>query len=209
MLSDRAEEILERLWIEVVEQKGSPDIRLFRDNLAFKELLEQKYVTMEGKNPLTNKGLEEAERCVRRHRLAERLLVDLLNVKESLIHEVGCKFEHALQKGVEENVCILLGHPTTCPHGTPIPPGECCGRMRKKHESIILPLSEMKKRQRGKIVYLRTENKQMLNKIIAIGALPNTTVTLLQATPSYLIKIGNSQFAIDRDLAEQIHVRIL
>lgn len=209
MLSDRAEEILELLWIETVEQKQTLDINIFKDNDSFKELLEQKYVQQDGENILTAKGLLEAQQCIRRHRLAERLLVDVLKISKDLIHEAGCKFEHALHKGVEENVCILLGHPKTCPHGSQIPPGKCCAATKRKHESIIVPLSEMDKKQKGEIAYINTFNAQMLNKLMAIGALPGVVVTLLQKFPAYLIKIGHSQFAIDKTLAEQINVRLI
>lgn len=67
----------------------------------------------------------------------------------------------------------------------------------------------MGKRQKGKIAYIHTNNSQMLSKLMAIGALPGTSLVLLQRFPSYLIKIGHSQFAIDKSLAEQIHVRVI
>jgi DtxR family Mn-dependent transcriptional regulator len=81
---------------------------------------------------LKEKVKKEGEKIVRRHRLAERLLVDVLAMKKGLIHEVGCKFEHLILKEVEENVCTLLGHPKLCPHGKPIPRGRCCEKSAKE-----------------------------------------------------------------------------
>lgn len=208
-LSDRAQEILESLWIQVEEQGRTPDLMLLKDSVAFKELLEARYVTLEDKKILTPKGLEEGQLCVRRHRLAERLMADVIDLKGKFIHEAGCKFEHALHKGIEDNICILLGHPKFCPHGSAIPKGECCKAIRRRHESVILPLSELKKGQKGKIAYIHTEDQSLLKKIMAMGALPGSTITLVQAYPSYVFKTGHSRFAVDKDLAESIKVRLL
>ena len=207
-LSDRAQEILESLWVQIKEQGKVPDAILFKDNAGFKELLERKYVTLEDKNILTHKGLEEGRLCVRRHRLAERLMADVLDLKGKSIHEAGCKFEHALHKGIEDNICILLGHPKFCPHGTSIPIGDCCKEDRRKHESIILPLSDLKKGQKGKIAYIHADDKELLRKIMAMGALPGSSITLVQEFPSYVFKMGHSQFAVDKPLAENIQIRL-
>ncbi len=118
----------------------------------------------------------------------------------------GCKLEHILHKGLEDNICILLGHPETCPHGKPIPSGPCCRSRRRKFESVVMPLSEMKKGQRGKIAYIRTNDRETLRKIMAMGALPGSAVTLLLHFPSPVFQIGQSQFAIDKDMAEKIRV---
>jgi len=67
-------------------------------------------------------------------------------------------------------------------------------------------LAEMKKGQKGKIAYVRTNDRETLRKIMAMGALPGSTVTLLLHFPSPVFQIGESQFAIDRDMADKIHV---
>ncbi len=206
VLSERAEEILETLWLEIVENSRTPDLSLFRNDTAFKELLDQGYVTAGLGGKLTNKGTEEGKQCVRRHRLAERLFADVLQVKPGLVHEAGCRLEHMLHKGIEDNICILLGHPKTCPHGKPIPPGVCCQDKKHRFQSVIMPLSEMKKGQKGKIAYVHTSDREMLRKIMAMGALPGLAVTLLQQFPSPVFQIGESQFAVDQELADKIRV---
>src|ERR1700756_1635252 len=77
---------------------------------------------------LTPRGRDRAGSIIRRHRLAERLFTDSLAMdSESEIEQQACKFEHILSPGATDKICSFLGHPRTCPHGAPIPPGPCCG----------------------------------------------------------------------------------
>lgn len=205
-LPEKSEEILETLWLEIVENKKNPDISIFRDDSSIKELKENGYISRENPVSLTSKGIEEGRSCVRRHRLAERLLRDVLQVKSADIHEAGCRLEHILNRGLEDNICTLLGHPTTCPHGRAIPQGKCCTDKKRKPESLVLPLSQLKKGQKGKIAYIQTTNEEMLKRIMAIGALPGLSISLLHRFPSFVFKIGESQFAVDKELAEKIYI---
>ena len=76
---------------------------------------------------LTERGRQRAADIIRRHRLAERLFTDSLALdSESEIEQQACKFEHILSHEATEKICTFLGHPRTCPHGSPIPPGACC-----------------------------------------------------------------------------------
>ncbi|MGO9168051.1 MAG: metal-dependent transcriptional regulator [Candidatus Sulfotelmatobacter sp.] len=76
---------------------------------------------------LTPHGRERAGSIIRRHRLAERLFTDSLAMdSESEIEQQACKFEHILSPEATDKICKFLGHPRTCPHGAPIPPGMCC-----------------------------------------------------------------------------------
>ncbi len=70
---------------------------------------------------LTEAGHARAETMVRRHRLAERLLIDILGLDWADVHEEAHRFEHAISPRVEERILAVLGNPTTCPHGSPIP----------------------------------------------------------------------------------------
>jgi putative ABC transport system ATP-binding protein len=77
----------------------------------------------------TERGQQRARDVVRRHRLAERLFVQTLKVQnEAEIEQQACKFEHILSPETTDSICTFLGHPAACPHGSPIPPGECCER---------------------------------------------------------------------------------
>src|SRR5579863_1174070 len=89
---------------------------------------------------LTPRGRQRAADIIRRHRLAERLFTDSLAMdSESEIEQQACKFEHILSPEATDKICRFLGHPRTCPHGAPIPPGVCCGRFRSAN-----PASEQK-----------------------------------------------------------------
>jgi putative ABC transport system ATP-binding protein len=78
---------------------------------------------------LTARGHKRAADIIRRHRLAERLFTDSLALdSETEIEQQACKFEHILSSEATDKICTFLGHPRTCPHGSPIPPGPCCGR---------------------------------------------------------------------------------
>lgn len=70
---------------------------------------------------LTDKGRERAESVVRKHRLAERLLTDVIGLEWHKAHIEACRWEHVISDEVEARLIELLEHPTTCPHGNPIP----------------------------------------------------------------------------------------
>ena len=77
----------------------------------------------------TARGRQRAADVIRRHRLAERLFTEALNIQdEAEVEEQACKFEHILSAEATDKICSFLGHPETCPHGSPIPPGPCCER---------------------------------------------------------------------------------
>jgi putative ABC transport system ATP-binding protein len=75
---------------------------------------------------LTDRGTSRARDVVRRHRLAERLFKDTFRIDDQEARNQACKFEHIISPELDQRICSFLGHPTTCPHGNPIPPGECC-----------------------------------------------------------------------------------
>src|SRR5215510_10174764 len=86
-------------------------------------LSEHGYVELHGDRSLrlTDKGRGLATTVVRRHRLAERLLVDVIGLEWEKVHAEAARWEHAISADVEEKLVLLLGDPATCPHGNPIP----------------------------------------------------------------------------------------
>ena len=77
----------------------------------------------------TERGRKRAMDIIRRHRLAERLFTQTFKIEdEREIEEQACKFEHILSPEATDRICTFLGHPETCPHGSAIPPGPCCGQ---------------------------------------------------------------------------------
>jgi len=78
---------------------------------------------------LTPKGREQAERVVRKHRLAERLLTDVIGLAWEKAHEEAGRWEHVISDEVETLLVTLLGNPSTCPHGNPIPGSNASPRL--------------------------------------------------------------------------------
>src|SRR6202163_2081553 len=77
-----------------------------------------------GKAKLTENGLRVAVRVIRRNRLAEVFLQDILGMPWDEVHEEACRLEHAISARVEERLVAVLGDPKVCPHGLPIPPAD-------------------------------------------------------------------------------------
>jgi putative ABC transport system ATP-binding protein len=75
---------------------------------------------------LTEAGSRRARDVVRRHRLAERLFTDTFAIEDAEAQVQACRFEHIITPELDQRICSFLGHPKTCPHGNPIPPGACC-----------------------------------------------------------------------------------
>jgi len=174
-LKEQAEEILERLWILAEERK---EASLSLDDLGrmkkpVEQLVKAGYISVSDNHVmLTNEGQPEATNVVRRHRLAERLLADVLGTGDVLIHEKACKFEHLLDRGLDDNICNLLGHPKVCPHGKPIPPGKCCQQEQTQTQRLVSPLSQLAQGQKGKVAYLYAPKSSQLQKLMAMGILP-------------------------------------
>jgi DtxR family transcriptional regulator, Mn-dependent transcriptional regulator len=208
-LTDKEEEILESLWIQIKESKKTPDISVLRDDPEWKALIEKGFIDLSVPEYLTGRGWEEARQCVRRHRLSERLLADIFAVKDPLMHEASCKFEHGLHHGLEDNICTLLGHPRTCPHGKSIPEGPCCKGFSKTPTMLINTLKELAVGDRGKISYINTQDGEVLKKLIAMGILPGNEIKLLHKFPSYVFEMNRTNFAVDAEIAQHIHVLLL
>lgn len=208
-LSEAAQEVLEKLWEQTVE-KGSEgvDLELLAAEGAVAGLSGGDYITVaNNKASLTAAGREEARKIIRRHRLAERLLFDVLDVGEEDMEASACEFEHILSEGVEESICTLLGHPRECPHGRSIPDGRCCEEGKQVAQRVVAPLSSLPKGRRGKIVYIHTRNHGNLPKLLAMGILPGMPVEMIQTYPSYVFQVGQTQVAVDAEIAADIFVR--
>ncbi|HIQ05127.1 MAG TPA: hypothetical protein EYH31_05455 [Anaerolineae bacterium] len=209
-LSESAQELLELLWI-ATEEEGKAGLTINgalpeeANELVRLDLAEQEDALL----TLTPAGHPEAAQAVRRHRLAERLLTDVLMTEEALLDEHACRLEHVLFDGLDESICTLLGHPRFCPHGKPIPRGECCRQMRESVGRLIAPLCELQPGQRGHVAYIQMNNPRRLQKLMAMGVLPGVSITLLRRLPSFVFEAGYSQFAVDEGIAADIYVRLV
>lgn len=211
-LGEQAEEILEKLWIRTVENKeGSISLdELGKVKKPTEQLIKASYITIsDDRLRLTRSGEPEARMVVRRHRLAERLLTDVLGTGDTLIHDRACRFEHLLDRGLDESICSLLGHPKVCPHGKPIPPGRCCQQERAPMQKVVAPLSQLARGQTGKVAYIYAPESSKLQKLMAMGILPGVPVTLIENFPSYVFQTHQTQFAVDKEIADAIYIRLV
>ena len=213
-LSEQAEEILEAMWIAIEEEGAAfydpARMGMSSDDPVCRELTSHSLVELRnGMFYFRHEGREEGKKTIRRHRLAERLMMDVFNIKGEEGDDKACQFEHLLNEGVDTKLCTMLNHPATCPHGKPIPPGDCCVEARRNGDLGVVPLTEFKSGQEGEIAYIQTDDNKKMQKLMAMGVLPGNRIILTQAFPSYIFRVGFSEFAIDTALAREIFVRRL
>ncbi|MFC2068642.1 metal-dependent transcriptional regulator [Chloroflexota bacterium] len=212
-LEEKSEELLETIWVNTQEQSknGIPLEEIVdKATKTLDKLVNAGYVTVrKGHLRLTTLGTPLARNVIRRHRLAERLMADVLDTSNSIMHKKACKFEHILDHGLDDSICTLLGHPKICPHGKPIPTGPCCLQQRTPVTNLVSPLSRLTPKQKGRVAYVHAPQINQLQKLMVMGILPGGEITLMQNFPSYVFRVGETQFAVDKEIADAIYVRPL
>jgi DtxR family Mn-dependent transcriptional regulator len=153
---------------------------------------------------LTPKGRELAARIVRRHKLAERLLVDVFGRGLHKVHDDACKLEHAIDDELADKIDEALGRPETCPHGSPIPMVD--GRLATTPRTELTDIGE------GEECTIVTipEERETVQRLLSLNILPKSRVKVLEKLPrgAVLVQCGNTQVALSRDVASQILVRV-
>jgi putative ABC transport system ATP-binding protein len=126
--NENFDEILEHLWMEE-EGTTHNEARHFTSDETRRLVSTMTRIgLLDLAGRFTTEGRRRASSIIRRHRLAERLFTDTLLLRDDAeIESNACTFEHILSPEVTEKICTFLGHPRQCPHGSPIPPGPCCG----------------------------------------------------------------------------------
>lgn len=155
---------------------------------------------------LTKKGLEAAETLVRRHRLWERFLTDVLGLNWDEVHEEACRLEHAMSPQVEERLAEILGHPDSCPHGHPIPGT----RGARRREKAARPLSRLCVGEEGVIERVAEEEPKLLQYLASLGLLPNAPIRIKEIAPfkgPMLVQVAGAQYALGQEVASKIMVR--
>ncbi|MEN6378686.1 MAG: iron dependent repressor, metal binding and dimerization domain protein [Methanofastidiosum sp.] len=153
------------------------------------------------------KGEEIGKKIIRRHRLTERLLKDILQMTIDEIEEPACRLEHTITEGLEDSICTLLGHPSVCPHGLGIPPGNCCKDVSKTLEPIIVSLSDMEAGGEGNIMYLVTKSHPRLQRLSTLGLSPGSKIKISQTFPTFVVQVDETQIALEKSIAKDIFVR--
>jgi DtxR family Mn-dependent transcriptional regulator len=213
MENERIDEALELLW--ELSEEGYFDVKRFRlssddsdvDSLV-NTLTEERLAAIEDdKIKLTDKGNKFAKGLIRRHRLAERLFTDVFDLSGDIVHEDACKMEHILSEELTDSVCTFLGHPPTCPHGKPIPRGECCKKYRVDVQPVVVRLLDFEVGQRGKILFITPSEAARISRLSSIGIIPGAVIKLIQKMPSVVLQIDETTIAIDPELAGEIFVK--
>lgn len=214
MLDKYTEEVLEFIWS--IDERGEPvdktrvtsEANLKDTVRCLDELTEQGLIKIVGSNiTMTKEGEELGRRVVRRQRLAECLLSNVLDLAREYWEDTACEFEHILSKEVAESICTFLGHPPLCPHGKPIPRGECCNRLTKDLKPLVQNISEFSPGEKGRIVFIAPKHHDRLDKLGSFGLMPGTMIKLHQKQPTYVLDIGETSIAIDYDIAKDIYVK--
>jgi DtxR family Mn-dependent transcriptional regulator len=141
---------------------------------------------------LTDEGRSIATSIVRRHRLAERLLVDVIGLEWEKVHKEADRWEHAISADVEEKLVQLLGDPATCPHGNPIP-----GSSHKVEGPASVPLTQL---QPGPVVVRRISEKVEIDED-AIAFLAGAE--LIPGKHAVLISTNTDGVQVTSDAGEQ------
>ncbi len=153
---------------------------------------------------LTKKGRKIALDVLRRHRIAERLLVDLLGFSWEEAHDMACEWEHVLTEEQCNRVLEKLDDPPTCPHGNPIPAAN--GTV---HPLPELSLADLEQNEEATINCISDENLEILRMMASMGMLPGERVRVVQISPvgdTLLIEVGTAQFALSCDLARRVRI---
>lgn len=226
-LSATVEEYLETIYNMSVENEVVIGARLAEKfNVSaptvtemLKRLVRDGYINMDNKRvvTLTEAGNQAAEAVLRRHRLTERFLVDMLGMQWHQVHEEACRLEHFISGAVEARVITSLNNPTTCPHGNPIP-GQVAARTYLKdrgavrlstikagENATILCISEVVEDEEALILYLHEK-----------GLTPGTTLTgqsedgasedRESQTEAFQLQVGGRDVCISKAVATKIWV---
>jgi len=155
---------------------------------------------------LTKKGRKIAVDVVRRHRLSECLVVDILRLEWSKAHEAACKLEHAfVDKEMTRPLEKVLGHPKTCPHGNPIP-----SESGKLIEDQSEALASFRTGERGIIVKITDERQDILQYLGKLGLVPGAILEIEEKAPfngPIMVRVGSYNYALGRNVASVIWVK--
>jgi len=211
------EEYLEA--VHSLKEEGTPVIgarlaeRLGRSAPSVSEMLDrladEGYVRREGRTvELTEKGSVLAAKVVRKHRLAERLLVDVIGLEWHKVHEEAGRWEHVISDDVEARLVILLGDPATCPHGNPIP-----GSGRRPSGELQRSLAEMTPGTRVRLERISEDVEIDMRSLVYLdenGFTPGAEALVTSRGPdgTLVLEVGDSTVAFGSELSRRLYVAV-
>jgi DtxR family Mn-dependent transcriptional regulator len=158
---------------------------------------------------LTETGRQAAIRVMRKHRLAECLLADVIGLDWHLVHDEACRWEHVMSESVERRLLDILGHPARSPYGNPIPGlGELGDGDGDAARGNLIPLSEVPETVASVVIRRIGEPLQsdmdLLDRLGRIGIRPDAVIPVTQADGRFVV--GASPDAVELDPASAAHV---
>jgi DtxR family Mn-dependent transcriptional regulator len=205
-------------YLEAIHELGEEGIVVIQARLAerlghsapavsemIRRLRDEGYVEVRGRSlTLTNRGRSKAESVVRKHRLAERLLTDIIGLPWEKAHVEAGRWEHVISDEVEALLVARLGHPTTCPHGNPIPGAG--GQAPRTGVLADRALGDHVRLER--VTELVELDQESLSYLSAHGFVPGTeaTVTSLAPDGTMILEVGGGTMALGPTLAQQLFV---
>jgi DtxR family transcriptional regulator, Mn-dependent transcriptional regulator len=153
---------------------------------------------------LTDAGRKMALTVFRRHRLAERLLVDLLHMDWAASHDEACKLEHSISEEVASSIEKTLDDPKTCPHGNPIPDEK--GFMAPVKNDA---LSNLDNGEQAVVSMIPDQSTEVLRYLHTLGMIPGAKISIEEKAPfkgPMLVKVGDNSYPISLDVASGIFV---
>jgi len=154
---------------------------------------------------LTQKGKAVALRVLRKHRLAERLLTEIIGMPWEQVHDVACRLEHAITDDMVEALEKVLKSPQTCPHGNPVP--SPTGRI---HEEFNVPLSRLSVHEKAIVAKISDEKPDLLRYLASLGLVPGAHVEISEKAPfqgPLIVKVDRAQYALGQRVASAIRVK--
>lgn len=205
------DEILEQLWYMKENSQTSLeclwhtcDYEFTREALTSLERENLIWIDSESKTvSLTPEGEGKAKQIIRAHRIAERLLVDVLGIERE---NSACEFEHTINPELVDSICTLLAHPRFCPHGLSIPEGECCRKSAELNHMLVIPLTRLPIGASGRIAYIQSANDKQMHRLNGLQIQPGKTVTLHQKYPTFVVECEGATIALDDHIASQIRI---
>ncbi|MCK5157245.1 MAG: metal-dependent transcriptional regulator [Spirochaetales bacterium] len=214
------EEYLEAIWIllEKKEAAASPDSVNFLEvsrlknyfgeqynGIVLDRLQDDQFILLDDSSiTYTELGREKSRQLIRAHRLAERLLYDVLGMRD---YEVGaCEFEHIIDTNLINGICTLLGHPRRCPDGMLIPEGECCKDESGLQPNPTVSVMNMRTGEAGRVAAVNADEDTPLHILESLQIRPGSLLKVHQKSPSIVVECGGGSVAIDESIAKNIHV---
>lgn len=165
---------------------------------------------------LTEKGRSMAVAVMRKHRLAERLLVDIIGLDWENVHAEACRWEHVMSEEVERRLIEVLNHPTTSPYGNPIPGLDELGLGTVPvAEETLLRLSDLPNGELHAVVVRRLAehiqtDPEVIGRLREAGVVPDARVTVETKPGAVLITVpGHSGFELSDEMAHAVQVRLV